>query len=111
MIFVDRKKDSLITCPYCGREYLPAEIYVPNQFFGRPVDIDRDPAGKIEVYDGSPVDLEEEYCCEGCGKTFKVSAEIKFKTAMSDFEAFEETYTTPIQSARISLFEGIASDD
>lgn len=30
------KKLELIICPKCGREYLPAEIYYPNEFLGKP---------------------------------------------------------------------------
>ena len=37
----ERKKDIVITCPHCGREYLPAEIYVPDAFFGKPSDIEK----------------------------------------------------------------------
>lgn len=111
MNFIDRKKDATIICPYCGREYLPAEIYFPNQFFGTPEDIDRDAAGKIEVYDGEPMNLVEEYTCDCCGKTFKTSATISFKSAVVESSDFEETYISPIQSSRISLFEGIADND
>ncbi len=111
MNFVDRKKDATITCPYCGREYLPAEIYLPKQFFGTPEDIDRDAAGKIEVYDGEPMNLTEEYTCDCCGKTFKTQATISFKSLMSESSEFEEVFTSPIQSTRISLFEGIADSD
>lgn len=107
MNFIDRKKDAIITCPFCGREYLPAEIYIPDQFFGMPEDIDRDVAGKIEIYDGSTMDLNEEYTCDCCGKKFDIQADLKFKTAMSQAESFSDTYSTLLQSNRISLFEGI----
>ena len=30
------KKFSVITCPFCGKEYLPAEIFIPKVFFGNP---------------------------------------------------------------------------
>lgn len=111
MNFIDRKKDAIITCPHCGREYLPAEIYFPKQFFGTPEDIDRDAAGKIEVYGGNPMNLTEEYVCDECGKEFKVSAQISFKSVASESSTFEEVYTSPIQSTRISLFEGIGESD
>lgn len=111
MNFVDRKKDAIITCPFCGREYLPAEIYIPDRFFGMPEDIDRDAAGKIEVYDGSVMDLTEEYTCDGCGKKFEINADIKFKSTISKFEEFSDTYSSPLQSNRISLFEGIVEND
>lgn len=111
MIIVDRKKDAIITCPYCGREYLPAEIYNPNAFFGRPEDIDRDDFGHLESYDGSCMDLKDSYECDTCGKLFEVTAEVKFRVSASTVEEFDETYTAPIQSTRISLFEGIADND
>ena len=41
------KKIITIECPYCGAEYLPAEIIVPNSFFGKPTNIERDFNHKI----------------------------------------------------------------
>ena len=46
------KKVEYIVCPKCGREYLPAEIYLPNSFLGRPHDIYRLTNGKVESFEG-----------------------------------------------------------
>lgn len=100
----ERKKEAVITCPRCGCEYLPAEVYVPEAFFGKPEDIDRTSAGKIDVYGGTAMDLHEEYTCEHCGATFEVTAEIKFKTAEKTEEDFDSVFTSPLPQ-RISLFE------
>lgn len=107
---VDRRKDATITCPHCGREYLPAEIYVPSAFFGHPEDIDRDDSGKVEFYSGPGMDLAETFECE-CGKSFKVAARMEFKTQPTEESSFEETYTSTLHSNRISLFEGIGDDN
>lgn len=107
---VDRRKDVVITCPHCGREYLPAEIYVPNAFFGHPEDIDRNDSGKVEFYSGPGMDLTETYDCD-CGKSFRVVARVDFKSTPTEDSTFEEIYTSTLHSNRISLFEGISDDN
>jgi len=47
------RKFEIIECPHCGREYLPAEIFVPHPFFGRPRDIVRDVYGHILDFEGN----------------------------------------------------------
>lgn len=94
-----------ITCPYCGREYLPAEIYIPSSFLGHPTDIDRFTNGKIDAYDGKSMDLTERYACDGCGNEFEVTASVKFR-ASKVVEKFNPTYVSSLYSNRISLFEG-----
>lgn len=110
MIIVDKKKEPVITCPYCGREYLPAEIYIPSAFFGHPEDIDRNEFGKLDAYCGTGMDLRESFECESCGKVFDIVADIKFRATSNMASTFTDTYTAPLQSARISLFEGLADD-
>ncbi len=102
------KKEPIIVCPHCGYEYLPAEIFIPKSFFGRPEDIERNDQGLIDVYDGTGMCLEEEYTCDNCGEKFIVNTDIKFKTKKK--EAFNPIYSSPI-SQRISLFEGDSSDN
>ena len=67
------RKFEVIACPKCGREYLPAELYVPNAFFGRPRDIVRDVYGTILDYEGTSVDLQETYICDKCNTNFVVA--------------------------------------
>lgn len=103
-MIVKEKREPVIVCPGCGREYLPAEIFIPKYFFGHPEDIERTPAGKIDIYEGAPMCLTEEYTCDECGTSFDVSADIKFKTKAKVKEEFNSVYTTPIPQ-KISLFE------
>ena len=97
------KKEPIITCPYCRYEYLPAEIFIPKSFFGKPEDIERTDLGAIDVYSGTSMNLEEEYICDNCGNPFTINADVKFRT--KEKEAFNPIYSSPI-SQRISLFEG-----
>lgn len=106
IMFIKDKKEILITCPHCGAEYLPAEVYVPSAFFGKPEDIDRDRVGKLEAYDGKAMDLKETFICEYCNKEFNVVADVKFKTQKKEGDEFEEVYSTPLYPNKLSLFEG-----
>ena len=91
------KKLRTITCPNCGREYLPAEIFVPNAFFGNPKIIMRDDLGKIEHFINSSLDDSESYICDSCNKKFNVTAKISFSTELA--ENFEEESNTTISHA------------
>lgn len=96
-------KDIVITCPHCGYEYLPAEIYLPNSLLGKPYDIDREGmSGKIQDYFGKNMDLEETYCCDGCNQPFKVKAKIQFSTEGIDFR---KEYTTKLKKQSLFLEE------
>lgn len=102
----DKKKNVVITCPYCGYEYFPAEIFIPKAFFGHPEDIDRTSEGKIEVYEGSNMDTTEEYTCDRCGGTFKVEATVKFKVSEKEVEpAFNSLWVSPLYASKISMPE------
>lgn len=103
----NKKKVVTICCPQCGTEYLPAEIYLPNEFLGRPSDIEKTYTGKIDVFDGTSMNPVEEYTCDKCGKKFRVVANINFKTYGIDEKVkFNNTYVSPIHHKKISLFEG-----
>lgn len=69
-----------IKCPHCGCEYLAAEIFYPQEFFGNPNHILRSDKGAIVGFQGDDLNLEEQYTCDKCGKTFSVTANITFKT-------------------------------
>ena len=44
-------QEILIKCPHCNAEYLPAEIYYPDEFLGRPTDINKiHNTGKLDYY-------------------------------------------------------------
>ena len=93
----------VIKCPECGYEYLPAEIYIPNSFLGRPFGIEREYiSGEIQDYFGSTMDLNEKYICDKCGKPFKVKAKIQFFTSSYDIN---KEYYTSIKKEQLFLDE------
>lgn len=102
-----KKSDNLniITCPHCGMEYLPAEIFVDRAFFGRPTDIERDVQGKIMTFQGKTLDVNEEYKCDGCHKSFKVNTRIKFKSFVDEDNEFDTEYVSPLKTKKLILFE------
>lgn len=73
-------KKNIIKCPLCGYQYLPAEIFYPDTFFGNPGRIIKDDNGEILHFDGSDMQLFETYICDHCGKEFKVEASVAFKS-------------------------------
>ena len=102
-----RKRLITIDCPVCGHQYLPAEIYIPKRFFGNPSYIERTNTGKIDIFDGTSMDLQEEYICDKCLNKFKVVANVSFKTQeVNSKKSFDKVYTSPIHTKKISLFEG-----
>jgi DNA-directed RNA polymerase subunit RPC12/RpoP len=66
------KQLRVIKCPVCGYEYLPAEIYLPNEFLGKPRDIVRDINGKILGFSGVKMNDTESYRCDNCNTLFNV---------------------------------------
>ena len=73
-------KRSMIRCPFCGAEYLPSEIYVPDVFLGRPLKVYRDERGTILGSEKGNMDLKEVYTCDYCNKKFTVEASVIFKS-------------------------------
>ena len=100
-----REKLDIITCPCCGAEYLPAEIFLPNSFLGKPKIIDKDSSGKLIYYNGSNMNLVEYYTCDYCNKTFRVDAKIQFNTTFNSNVDFDEEYSTPLKKKRLFLLE------
>lgn len=84
-----------IVCPICGAEYLPSEIYIPAEFFGRPTEVIRDPADKIEFFLGHGMNLEEEYICDGCGAKMRIKANLSFTVDTEPVE--EDEYVTTFE--------------
>lgn len=97
------KKLEVIVCPYCGREYLPSEIYLPNSFLGKVNTVIRDISGRIDTFFGKSMDLKETYTCDKCNKKFSVLAKVTFKTDIVTDE-FDEEYTSHINK-KISFLE------
>ena len=101
------KKDNslgpIITCPHCGCQYLPAEIYLPDSFLGRPIEIEREAiSGVIRDYFGTTMDTEESYICDRCNQQFNVHARVQFVTDGIDFS---KDYKTKIKKQSLFLQE------
>ena len=99
-------KKTTITCPRCGAEYLPQEIYIPNTFFGKASYIEKDSTSHqiTQVY-GTDLDLEENYICDVCNTPFNVSAKISFTTKEDTRRNFNEEYETKLTKEKILLEE------
>lgn len=94
----------IIRCCHCGAEYLPAEIYLPNYFLGKPRSIEKDLNGKIINYLGKDMDTVESYYCDYCGKKFNIEANVKFYTN-SKSKNFKTTYKTKLSKPSLFLKE------
>lgn len=81
-----------IKCPKCGAEYLPAEIFLPQDFLGYQTKIIRD-EGELLGYDGEDPQFKvsEEYECYECDTKFKVTATLSFKITLPE-EDFKEEF-------------------
>ena len=93
----------VITCPKCGREYLPAEIYIPKEFFGAPDIIQRDTEGKVVDTSGTDMCLVDTYCCDSCSATFNVKADITFTTELDDENDFSSDYVSKINKRFVKM--------
>ena len=89
-------KNLLIECPTCGKEYLPIEIFIPNNFFGREVHIIRDEDDNL-VYFDDLMDLNESFVCDRCLTKFDIHADIFFTTKSCDTTNFNEDYKRVIK--------------
>lgn len=95
------KRNELIICPKCHREYLPAEIFIPKYVFGTPKEIIRDVYGQILEYEGSSMDLQESYVCDTCNTTFNVIAKISFNTSPDTVGNFEDPYISTLKKTEL----------
>lgn len=93
-----------IKCPVCGQQYHPTEIYLPNEFFGKPKEIVKDDSGQISYVLGKDMNLEEEYICDNCNTKFKVTADISFETSVTR-SAEEEYVSTFERPKKLKLME------
>lgn len=93
------KRTELIICPKCHREYLPAEIFIPKAFFGKPTEIIRDVYGQILEFEGTSMDLNETYTCDTCNTTFNISAKINFQVEATPEGNMDEDYTSKLKKS------------
>lgn len=87
------KNNVTIKCPNCGMEYLPAEIFVPDAFFGKPEVIKRDTEGHIIDYIGKSLDTEDFFTCDKCEATFNIKTDISFDTYIVEENNFAQEVT------------------
>lgn len=94
------QKLQVIKCPHCGYEYLPGELFLPNNFLGQPKKPIRDALGKIlyvEYYEDKELDTTTKYICDNCDKLFITETTMTFKTKAEEEELdFTTEYTSLI---------------
>ena len=102
MKLLNKFKTPLITCPHCGAQYLPGEIYMPGDLIGQPTDIVRDALGKIIYEDYEPEskapNMTEHYTCIHCDKPFIIEATVTYKT-------YEEAPENDFSTQYVSLID------
>ena len=77
----------MITCPHCGYQYTPADIFMPGELVGKPETVLRDALGKIILQDYDEDDEPcyiEHYVCDHCGKPFTVEPSVSYKVKKED---------------------------
>jgi DNA-directed RNA polymerase subunit RPC12/RpoP len=94
----NQKRGPVIKCPHCGYEYVPAEIFMPGDFLGKPTDLIRDPLGKflyIEYEKDNEPSQTESYVCDSCDKPFIVEPVVSYKVKKEVEELdFTEDYVS-----------------
>ena len=85
---------------------MPAEIYLPNSFLGKPSYIDKEHnTGKIKDFFGPNMDLAEKYICDYCNCKFKIETSVKFFTKELSDEDFSKEYVTKYRKSKLFLSE------
>lgn len=96
-------KTEIIKCPNCDAEYLPAEIFLPKEFIGKPYFIEKNYAGKLLDFCGENMNLHETYICDKCNKRFNIKATVYF-TTFSDSKTFiEDEHVTHITKKQLFM--------
>lgn len=90
---MSEREMQVITCPVCGQQYLPSEIFFPNDLLGKPTEIIKDTSGKIDFFLGENPDFTETYICDNCGTELSVTANISYKVD-TIAEKFDEEYVS-----------------
>lgn len=100
---IDSKQ--IIKCPNCETEYLVDEIYNPDYFLGKHIDIDKDVFGKILYADGKDQCLTEEYICDKCNQKFFVKANITYEVTNNPILDMDKEYVSEKYKDRLFLKE------
>lgn len=100
-----KKALEIIVCPNCKAEYLPSEIFIPNQFFQNPGTIIKNKEGKIEHFTGKSIDSYETFVCDYCKKKFNISSKLTFVETLDTKYNFDEEYETKLNENNFSLDE------
>jgi hypothetical protein len=89
------RKTPIITCPHCGAQYLPGEIYMPGSLIGQPDEVVKDSLGRIIYEDyykeSREPNMIEHFSCDYCTKPFVIEATVTYKTKE---EAPEKDFST-----------------
>ena len=100
------KRIDIISCPKCGAEYLAREIYIPDAFFGKDTDIEKDYTTHRILHDlGRPLNLNESYICDYCNTPFIVKAYIRFNVEEDTRHNFNKPYVTSLKKNSLFLSE------
>ncbi len=85
------KKLVVITCPHCGHQYMPDEIFMPGELTGKSETVIKDPLGKI-IYADYKEDYEPtteaHYICDNCEKPFIVKPTVLY-TVSEEYEELD----------------------
>ena len=104
------KEFTVITCPVCGQEFVPSEIFYPDDIIGHPTEIVKTTSGKIDFFFGPGPDLTETYVCDNCGTKLQVTANVFYKVKAVENEMDKEYVTTFNKSNKYNLEEGSLFD-
>ena len=85
-------QSKVINCPKCGRQYHPAEIFVPKYFFGSVENVIRNDNEEITDIIGSDMDTTETFTCDKCNTDFKIETKISFVTNIENNIDFDTDY-------------------
>jgi rubredoxin len=97
------KQLRVIKCPVCEYEYLPAEIYMPNDFLGKPDTVIRDENGKILGFTGLKMNDTESYKCDNCDNLFEVVSTTYFSSKTTGSSS--DGYVTKLNKDKFFLQE------
>lgn len=93
----------VVVCPHCGAEYLPSEILMEDGLLGDVSNIVKTSNGRLVGYNGTPLNIEDDYVCDYCSKPFGVRGRLCLESFPKD--EFEEESITPLFKDRIDLPE------